>query len=190
VAQSCNTVFLEGASKVKAPALADAAASLGLALSPATGAASFLGSVPEDSTGTELAANGIGQGVVQASALGMATVAASVQNGATVSPHLVADPKPDAAAKPKNPLTAAEAKALSGMMAQVVDHGTLKDLKSVPGPAVIGKSGTAEYDAERNAHAWSIAAQGDLAVAVFVGDGSGGAQTAGPILAEFLTDAQ
>ncbi|GAA3329533.1 penicillin-binding transpeptidase domain-containing protein [Paeniglutamicibacter sulfureus] len=190
VAQSCNTVFLEGASKVKAPALADAAASLGLNMSPATGAASFLGSVPEDSTGTELAANGIGQGVVQASALGMATVAASVQNGATVSPRLVVDPKPDAAAKPKNPLTAAEAKALSGMMAQVVDHGTLKDLKSVPGPAIIGKSGTAEYDAERNAHAWSIAAQGDLAVAVFVGDGSGGAQTAGPILAEFLADAQ
>ncbi|MBV1780888.1 penicillin-binding protein [Paeniglutamicibacter sp. ABSL32-1] len=190
VAQSCNTVFLEGASKVKAPALADAAASLGLNLSPSTGAASFLGSVPEDSTGTELAANGIGQGVVEASALGMATVAASVKNGATVSPHLVASPKPDAAPKPKNPLTAAEAKALSGMMAQVVDHGTLKDLKNVPGPVIIGKSGTAEYDAERNAHAWTIAAQGDLAVAVFVGDGSGGAQTAGPILAEFLTEAQ
>ncbi len=190
VAQSCNTVFLQGASKVKAPALADAAASLGLNLGPSTGAASFLGSVPEDSTGTELAANGIGQGVVEASALGMATVAASVKNGATVSPYLVASPKPDAAPKPKNPLTAAEAKALSGMMAQVVDHGTLKDLKNVPGPTIIGKSGTAEYDAERNAHAWTIAAQGDLAVAVFVGDGSGGAQTAGPILAEFLTDAQ
>jgi cell division protein FtsI/penicillin-binding protein 2 len=189
LAQSCNTVFLAGASKVKAPALADAAASLGLNLSPSTGAASFLGSVPEDSTGTELAANGIGQGVVEASTLGMAAVAASVKHGATVTPYLVTDPKPDAAPKPKNPLTAAEAKALSGMMAQVVDHGTLKALKSVPGPAIIGKSGTAEYDGERNAHAWAIAAQGDLAVAVFVGDGSGGAQTAGPILADFLTDA-
>jgi cell division protein FtsI/penicillin-binding protein 2 len=188
LAQSCNTVFLEGASTVKAPALADAAASLGLNLSPSTGAASFLGSVPDDSTGTELAANGIGQGVVEASALGMATVAASVQNAATVFPRLVTSPEPEAAPKPKNPLTPAEAKALAGMMAQVVDHGTLKDLKL--GSKTIGKSGTAEYDAERNAHAWVIAARGDLAVAVFVGDGSGGAQTAGPILANFLSASQ
>ncbi len=184
LAQSCNTVFLEGATKVKAPALAEAAASLGLNPSPSTGADAFLGSVPDKSTGTALAAGGIGQGTVEASALGMATVAASVQNAATVSPHLVdgADPAP----APKIPLSAAEAKALAGMMAEVVDHGTLKDLKKPSGPKTIGKSGTAEYDSERNAHAWVIAARGDLAVAVFVGDGSGGAQTAGPILAGFL----
>ncbi|GAA5228879.1 penicillin-binding transpeptidase domain-containing protein [Paeniglutamicibacter antarcticus] len=184
LAQSCNTVFLEGATKVKAPALAEAAASLGLNPSPSTGADAFLGSVPDKSTGTALAAGGIGQGTVEASALGMATVAASVQNAATVSPYLVdgADPAP----APKIPLSAAEAKALAGMMAEVVDHGTLKDLKQPSDPKIIGKSGTAEYDSERNAHAWVIAARGDLAVAVFVGDGSGGAQTAGPILAGFL----
>ncbi|MFF5794157.1 penicillin-binding transpeptidase domain-containing protein [Paeniglutamicibacter sp. NPDC012692] len=187
LAQSCNTVFLQGALDVKAPALADAAASLGLNLDAATGAASFLGSVPDSSTGTEQAANGIGQGVVQASPLGMATVAASVAHGATVNPHLVNLPKPAAALAPKTPLSAAEAKALASMMAEVVDHGTLKDLKKVPGKPLIGKSGTAEYDAERNAHAWTIVAQGDLAVAVFVADGSGGAQTAGPIVAKFLT---
>lgn len=190
LAQSCNTVFLTGATKVKAAALSDAAASLGLNLSPSTGAASFLGSVPDTSTGTELAANGIGQGVVEASALGMATVAASVKNGATVYPHLVVDPTPGKAPKPKNPLTKDEAKALSGMMSEVVDHGTLKELAKVPGGTIIGKSGTAEYDEERNAHAWVISSQGDLAVAVFVGDGSGGAQTAGPIVADFLTKSQ
>lgn len=188
LAQSCNTVFLEGATEVKAPAIAEAAASLGLNPSPSTGADSFLGSVPDDSTGTELAAGGIGQGTVEASALGMATVAASVQNATTVSPYLVdgADP----ASAPETPLSASEAKALSSMMAEVVDHGTLKDLKKLSGPKIIGKSGTAEYDSERNAHAWVIAARGDLAVAVFVGDGSGGAQTAGPILAGFLAKSQ
>lgn len=190
VAQSCNTVFLQGAQDVKAPALAEAAASLGLNLEAATGAASFLGSVPEDSTGTELAANGIGQGVVQASPLGMATVAASVAHGATVSPRLVESPKPDAAPKPKTPLSPEEAKDLASMMAEVVDHGTLKELKKVPGKPLIGKSGTAEYDSERNAHAWTIVAQGDLAVAVFVADGSGGAQTAGPVVAKFLEGLQ
>ncbi|WP_279403462.1 penicillin-binding transpeptidase domain-containing protein, partial [Arthrobacter sp. JCM 19049] len=58
-----------------------------------------------------------------------------------------------------------EAKQLRSMMGEVVDHGTLKQLNSVPGGTVIGKSGTAEYDAERNAHAWAIAGQGDLAIA-------------------------
>ncbi len=190
LAQSCNTVFIQGALDVKAAALADAAASLGMNLEPATGAASFLGSVPDSSTGTEQAANGIGQGVVQASTLGMATIAASVAKAATVSPHLVNVPKPAAAPGPKTPLSASEAKALSSMMAEVVDHGTLKDLNKVPGKPLIGKSGTAEYDSERNAHAWTIVAQGDVAVAVFVADGSGGSQTAGPIVGKFLTGLQ
>lgn len=188
LAQSCNTVFIQGALDAKAPALAEAAASLGMNLEAATGAASFLGTVPDDSTGTELGANGIGQGVVQTSTLGMATVAASVAKGATVSPYLVSLADAPKAKAPRKPLTAEEAKALASMMAQVVDHGTLKDLKSIPGKPVIGKSGTAEYDSERNAHAWTIVAQGDLAVAVFVSDGNGGAQTAGPIAAKFLTD--
>lgn len=187
LAQSCNTVFLEGAVKVKAPALAEAAASLGLNPSPSTGAASFLGSVPDDSKGTELAAGGIGQGTVEASALGMATVAASVQNAATVSPYLVEGT--DLAPEPKTPLSDEEAESLASMMAEVVDYGTLKELKKLSGPKIIGKSGTAEYDSERNAHAWVVAAQGDLAVAVFVADGSGGAQTAGPIVADFLSEA-
>ncbi len=71
-----------------------------------------------------------------------------------------------------------------------MDHGTLKDLKKIPGKPLIGKSGTAEYDSERNAHAWTIVAQGDVAVAVFVADGNGGAQTAGPIVQGFLTGLQ
>ncbi|PQZ92814.1 penicillin-binding protein [Arthrobacter sp. MYb227] len=188
LAHSCNTVFIEGALKAKSPALAEAATALGLNVDPATGAASFIGAVPNDSTGTELGANGIGQGVVQSSTLGMATVAASVANGATVTPYLVADPKPAAPVAAKKPLTAQEAKDLASMMAEVVDHGTLKDLNKIGGKPVIGKSGTAEYDAERNAHAWTIVTQGDLAVAVFVSDGSGGAQTAGPIAKKFLTE--
>ncbi|MDN6332580.1 MAG: penicillin-binding protein, partial [Micrococcaceae bacterium] len=63
-------------------------------------------------------------------------------------------------------------------------------LQKVPGPKVYGKSGTAEYDADENAHAWVIAVQGDLAVAAFVSEGIGGAQTAGPLVADFLTGVQ
>jgi cell division protein FtsI/penicillin-binding protein 2 len=53
---------------------------------------------------------------------------------------------------------------------------------------VIAKTGTAEF--EKNGailtHAWMIAAQGDLAVAVFVDEGTSGSGTAGPILEQFL----
>lgn len=193
LAQSCNTVFVNAGAQLGAPALSEAAAALGLTGQDVTGAGAFLGTVPEDSTGTELAANMIGQGVVQASPLGMATVAASVTAGHTVQPRLVLDGQEASAqssptaSEPSGTLTDAEAKELAAMMGEVVDHGTLSLLGSVPGGKVIGKSGTAEYDDERNAHAWTIAAQGDLAVAAFVEDGQGGSQTAGPLVRDLLT---
>lgn len=190
IAQSCNTVFVKGASTMKASQLTDAGASLGLNAKPSVGASAFLGSIPEDSTGTTLAANGIGQGVVETSPLGMATVAASVAAGKTVSPRLLASPEPDAATAPPTKLDPGEAAELKKMMAGTVTHGTLVDLQTIPGPTVYGKSGTAEYDADHNAHAWVIAIQGDLAVAAFVAEGKGGAQTAGPLVRDFLTGVQ
>ena len=53
---------------------------------------------------------------------------------------------------------------------------------------MIAKTGTAEYgnDDPLKTHAWMIAAQGDLAVAVFVNTGQSGSKTAGPLLKEFL----
>ncbi|MGP9649316.1 penicillin-binding transpeptidase domain-containing protein [Glutamicibacter sp. AOP38-B1-38] len=189
IAESCNTVFVNAGSELGAESVASAASSLGLVAEDGTGAEAFIGSVPDASEGTELAANMIGQGVVEASPLGMATVMASIAHGSTVQPQLVLEPEPEEPAQAKTELTESEAGQLQEMMAGVVDHGTLSDLKSVPGAKIIGKSGTAEYDAERNAHAWVIAAQGDLAVAAFVEDGDGGAQTAGPLVADFLTDA-
>ncbi|MFH5823861.1 penicillin-binding transpeptidase domain-containing protein [Georgenia sp. AZ-5] len=86
------------------------------------------------------------------------------------------------------PLTEAEAQALREMMRAVVVDGTSTFLADVPGDPVSAKSGTAEYgtDDPPRAHAWMIAFRGDLAVAVFVEDGIAGAQTAGPLLEDFL----
>jgi cell division protein FtsI/penicillin-binding protein 2 len=191
IAQSCNTVFIRASEKVDMSTVSEAAGSLGLAPEPAAGAPAFLGSVPSDSTGTEHAANMIGQGVVESSVLGMATVAASVAKGSTVSPHIVADPEPGAGAKPSTPLTEAEAKQLLAMMGGTVDHGTVTELQDVPGPAVAAKTGTAEYGdgKEDLRHTWVIAIQGDLAVAAFVETGFSGAETGGPLIKEFLTRA-
>lgn len=189
VAESCNTAFLTAAGTAPQESLAAAAEALGLVDGADLGFAAALGSVPAEATGTEHAASMIGQARVQATPLGMATVAASVAAGARVTPRLVLD---EAGATPApaagQPLTTAEADALRAMMRAVVTEGGGDFLQDVPGPEVIAKSGTAQYGsgAELANHAWMIAAQGDLAVAVFVETGDFGSTTSGPLLETFL----
>lgn len=189
VAESCNTAFLTAAGTAPQESLVAAAEALGLVEDADLGFAAALGSVPAEATGTDHAASMIGQARVQATPLGMATVAASVAAGARVTPRLVlgdAEPTPVPAAA--QPLTTAEADALRTMMRAVVTEGGGDFLQDVPGPEVIAKSGTAQYGsgAELANHAWMIAAQGDLAVAVFVETGDFGSTTSGPLLEAFL----
>src|SRR6478609_3132593 len=192
VAESCNTAFLTAAGTAPQEALADAAEALGLVAGADLGFAATLGEVPAEATGgTDHAASMIGQARVQATPLGMATVAASVAAGARVTPRLLlgtagetATPAPD----PAQPLTTGEADALRSMMRAVVTEGGGDFLQDVPGPEVIAKSGTAQYGSgdDLQNHAWMIAAQGDLAVAVFVETGDFGSTTSGPLLEAFL----
>lgn len=187
VAQSCNTAFIGTSDLIDAADRASAAAALGLGVDQDLGFPAFLGSVPDDATGTDHAASAIGQGQVQASPLAMATVAASVAAGRTVVPWLVGSEPPDVEA-PDAPLTATEAAALADLMRAVVTDGGGQLLADVPGAPVLAKTGTAQAgsgDSLHN-HAWMIAAQGDLAVAVFVEDGEYGSTTAGPLLEQFL----
>ncbi len=78
------------------------------------------------------------------------------------------------------------------MLRRVVTRGTAGLLADVPGPPVLAKTGTAEFDldGERLTHAWMVAAQGDLAVAVYVDIGTSGSGVAGPILEAFLRAAR
>ena len=191
VANSCNTAFISRASRVADRGLADAAASLGLGIDHDLGFPAYFGSVEPPASQTEAAADMIGQGKVLASPMAMATVIGSIQAGHLVVPRLVESvdvAAPDRAA----PLTGAEASALRSMLRGVVTSGSGVGLSDVPGPPVIAKTGTAEF--ERNGrvltHAWMIAAQGDLAVAAFVDVGESGSQTAGPILESFLRAAR
>ncbi|GIG34667.1 cell division protein FtsI [Cellulomonas pakistanensis] len=193
LAESCNTAFLTAAGQAPQEQLAAAAAALGLVPGADLGFAATLGEVPAEATGgTDHAASMIGQGRVQATPLGMATVAASVAHGARVTPRLVlgadeATAAPSAAADAA-PLTAPEAEALRAMMRAVVTEGGGDFLQDVPGAEVIAKSGTAQYGSgeELANHAWMIAAQGDLAVAVFVETGEFGSTTSGPLLEQLL----
>ena len=119
----------------------------------------------------------------------MAAVAGSVAAGRTVVPRLLADT--DVTAQPSEPLTAREAAFLQDLMRGVVRAGSGAFLADVPGAPVLAKTGTAEFgdDEPLRTHAWMIAAQGDLAVAVFVEVGESGSRTAGPVLEEFLRGA-
>lgn len=191
IANSCNTAMIATRDKAPQDELAEAAAALGLGPDLDLGFPAFLGSVPDQAKGTEHAASMIGQGKIEASPLAMAVVAASIAHGSRVTPTLLADSPTKAAATPTEPLTGGEAKQLQEMFRGVVTGGSGAFLADVPGGPVSAKTGTAEYgtDDPARTHVWMIATQGDLAVAVFVGDGASGSQTAGPLLEEFLRSA-
>jgi cell division protein FtsI/penicillin-binding protein 2 len=198
VANSCNTAFISQAGKVQDGDLAAAAASLGLGIDHDLGFPAYFGSVEPPASDTEAAADLIGQGTVLASPMAMATVIGSIQSGQLVVPRMVESvdvSAPDDA----EPLTRSEAADLRSMLRAVVTSGSGAALADVPGPPVIAKTGTAEFErqpstgsgqAEVLTHAWMIAAQGDLAVAVFVDVGESGSGTAGPILEAFLRAAR
>lgn len=185
LAQSCNTAIIGQRGKLKGADLESAAASLGVGTDYDLGFPSFFGSAPVDPSTTGQAAALIGQGKVQASPMAMAAVAASVSAGKTVLPHLIDGQMATSKARP---LTPTEAQQLKEMMRAVVTEGSGRVLSGVEPPSVIAKTGTAEYGPVSNlkTHAWMIAAQGDLAVAVFVNDGDSGSGTAGPLLKAFL----
>ena len=190
VANSCNTAFISQVGKLGDRDLADAAASLGMGVDHDLGFPAYFGSVEPPASETEAAADLIGQGKILASPMVMATVIASVQSGSLVVPGLVTSV--DVEAPDVEPLTGGEAGALRSMLRGVVTSGSGSLLADVPGPPVIAKTGTAEFEAEGKVltHAWMIAAQGDLAVAVFVDRGESGSGTAGPILEAFLRAAR
>lgn len=185
-AHSCNTAMVGQHDLVSQQDLHDAAASLGLG--PETsrlGAAGYLGEVPAESVGeADHAASFIGQARVLASPLAMATVAASVAGGSTVSPVLVVSDEAEGA--PAGTLQEDEAATLRELMGGVVSEGSARDaLAGVPG--VVGaKTGSAEGNGGKT-NVWMVAVKGDIGVAVFVEDGDFGSTTAGPIMRDFLT---
>ncbi len=191
VAYSCNTALISQRSSLGDGDLAGAAAALGLGVDHDLGFPAYFGQVPAPGSATEEAASLIGQGRVLASPMAMAAVAASVADGRAVVPRLLPDMAASPEADPAQPLTAEEADALRDIMRAVVTEGTAGFLRDVPGDPVLAKTGTAEFGTASppQTHAWMIAAQGDLAVAVFVAEGESGSQTAGPILEEFLRSA-
>lgn len=186
LATSCNTALIGARDRLPSDGLRSAAGALGMTQQPALGVPAAMGTVPTSPTGTDLAATSIGQGEVVATPLSMATVMSSIVAGHRVTPVLL----PGSAKQPATAgsVTSAEAGALRRMLRAVVTDGSAPFLADNTGGPVITKTGTAEYgtDSPPRTHAWMIVAQDDLAVAVFVEDGAGGASVAGPIADRYL----
>jgi cell division protein FtsI/penicillin-binding protein 2 len=188
VANSCNTAMISQRDKVSDQDLQQAAASLGFGVDHDTGFPAYFGQIPAAASETEKAADMIGQGKVLASPLVMASVIGTIQTGVARVPRLIAG---TSVAASGTPISAEEDSMLRAIFRAVVTSGTGAGLADVPGKPVIAKTGTAEFDRDGKhlTHAWMIAAQGDLAVAVYVDEGKTGAETAGPILEGFLRGA-
>lgn len=187
IATSCNTALIDAREALPSEALTEAADSLGLTQDPALGVPAAMGEVPTPDSDTSAAAATIGQGTVVATPLAMATMMASITAGQRVTPRLMTTQTP-APSPPGASVTPGEARSMQTMLRAVVTDGSAPFLRDNPGGPIIAKTGTAEYgsaDPPRT-HAWMVAAQDDLAVAVFVEDGAGGAGTAGPVVDQYL----
>ncbi|MDQ1744355.1 MAG: hypothetical protein QOE23_2694, partial [Pseudonocardiales bacterium] len=184
---SCNTTAIDLATKLPAGALASAAGDLGLGGNWTLPVPAFSGSIPATASGTEQAAEAIGQGKVLVSPLLMASMAAAAASGRPVAPSLVDGQQ----ASPGQVLGSRVTSTLNALMRATVampgatGYALLHDL---PGE-LRGKTGTAEFgtDTPPKSHSWFAGTRGDLAVAVFVYGGENSTTGAVPLTRQFFT---
>lgn len=184
-AESCNTTFVGFADTLAAQDLTEMATRFGVGAEWDMGLPGFSGSVPPASDLVTRAADMIGQGKVEMSALGMALVAATVDSGVARAPTLVPETNPGIRIGEVAPSVVAK---LRSMMRLVVTGGTAQAL-AMPGAPVFAKTGTAEVERDGNVgtNAWLIGYRGDLAFAIMVEGGESGAHDAAPLVRELLS---
>ncbi len=193
-ANSCNGAFAYLGTQLDAGKLRETAeqllfnADIPMAL-PCTGSSFAMG---EDADLWERLQTSIGQGRTQVTPLHNALLAAAVANGGTLMKPYFIDHIENAGgdrirsfspAAYGSLMSADEARILTEMMTEVVESGTASALKSDFYTAA-GKTGSAEFEAGRDTHAWFIgfapAEDPRLAVSVIVEEGGSGGSAAAP----------
>jgi cell division protein FtsI/penicillin-binding protein 2 len=143
---SCNAYFAQLALKLGPEAMLDAAAALGISMTPGSSPARLRAS---------LAQAGYGQGDVVATPLRMARVAAALANGGVLTDaHVEMRDEPEKGVRRERLLSPGGAATLSRYMRDAVLHGTGRALRSHP-LRVAGKTGTAEVMGEAS-HSWFV----------------------------------
>lgn len=181
---SCNTAFVQLATKLDAQALTDAATMFGFNSPSSLEVPTEMAEFPEPHSIVDQASASIGQGRVIATPLQMASVAATVASGTHRPATLRRVTVPPAG----TPMPSNVALAMQDFMRGVVAEGTATAAR-MPGEPVAGKTGTAEFGTEKplHTHAWFIGFRGDLAFAVIVEDGGFGGEVAAPLARAFLS---
>jgi Penicillin binding protein transpeptidase domain/NTF2-like N-terminal transpeptidase domain len=137
---------------------------------------------PSSASGSELAEEAFGEGLLTACPLAMASVAATVDAGQFRQPVLLPGGT-TVSAQPLPPGTDAQ---LKDMMRDVVTEGTAAGLGF--GPGIYAKTGTADIQNQDNPNSWIVAfdPDRDIAVAALVVNAGYGAQVAGPEVKTFF----
>ncbi|WP_329622992.1 penicillin-binding transpeptidase domain-containing protein [Streptomyces sp. NBC_01255] len=189
--QSCNTAFIKAITPLKEKgihntALGDTATrSFGIGLNWQVGVPAADGSVPA-SDSVETAASYIGQGKITMSALNVASLSATVQNGHFLQPYLVSAELGDREFAKAEPLSREVATGLRRMMNAAATNGTAaKAMAGVPSPRG-AKTGSAEVGDQETSNSWFTGYSGDLAAAAVVDEGGHGGDAAGPVVAQVL----
>ncbi|GGV02953.1 penicillin-binding protein [Streptomyces litmocidini] len=191
--RSCNTAFIKAITKLSDKGIADTALgatardSFGIGQTWNIGVQAADGSVPE-SAGAETPASYIGQGRITMSALNVASLSATVENGRFLQPYLVAKELDGREFARAEPLPRDVANGLRAMMNETATSrlGTAtKAMAGVPSPKG-AKTGSAELDDQAVSNSWFTGYSGDLAAAAVVQAGGHGGDAAGPVVAQVL----
>jgi len=167
-AYSCNTTAIAVADALPDGAEYRAAQALGLGATWQLPVDAFSGSMPASATGTEKAAEAIGQGKVLVSPLLMAELVGASATGKPITPSLLAA-TPGTAGTPLDASLTAKMNALLRATVAMPGATAYASLNGLPG-AIRGKTGTAEFgtDVPPKSHSWFVGTRGDLAVSVFI----------------------
>jgi hypothetical protein len=191
-AQSCNNAFTQWWPKLSAPnssssnlLAATAKKYYGLDQKwdigiPGQSASYF--NAPPSASGSELAEEDFGQGLLEASPIAMASVAATVESGTFKQPILVPGTKQIKA----TPIPSSDDSQLYTEMRSVVTEGTAAGEGF--GPDVYAKTGTADIAGQEQPNSWFVAfdPQQDVAIACLDLDAGYGAQFAAPEVLNFF----
>ena len=137
---------------------------------------------PPSASGSELAEETFGEGLLTTCPLAMASVAATVDAGQFRQPVLLPGGT-TVSAQPLPPGTDAQ---LKDMMRDVVTEGTAAGLGF--GPGIYAKTGTADIQNQDKPNSWIVAfdPDKDIAIAALVVNAGDGAQVAGPEVKTFF----
>ncbi|HEY1703757.1 MAG TPA: penicillin-binding transpeptidase domain-containing protein [Trebonia sp.] len=182
-ASGCGTAFASMSTKLSPARLASTEKSFGIGTNWNLQLSSFSGSAATASAGASLAAQAIGSSGVLMSPLGMALVAAEVDDGTGHSPVLI---KGETATRWRAPLASGQLSELRQMMREAVTSGSAQGAdtgsKQVYGQAGVIQTGPHTW------LSWFVGYQGTTAVAA-LSAGASPEQAASSLAASFLSSA-